>query len=135
MTETTLIALLFAGGLLSAPAAHADVRGGINVAPPPALVVASPPPLAAVPGSPVFYGTGASYNLFVYGHRYYSVHNGIWFSVASSGGAWRTIPTERVPKPVLAVPATYYAVPPGQARKMGAQAFVPPGQARNNKNN
>jgi hypothetical protein len=126
---------LFAGGLLSAPAAHADVRGGLNVAPPPALVVASPPPLAAVPGSSVFYGTGARYNLFVYGNRYYSVHKGTWFSVASSGGAWRIIPTERVPKPVLAVPTTYYAVPSGQGATMGAHAFVQPGQARNNKHN
>ncbi len=43
MTETTLIALLLAGGLLAPAPAHADVNVGINIAPPPAFVVASPP--------------------------------------------------------------------------------------------
>ena len=134
MTETTLIALLLAGGLFSASPAHADVNVGINVAPPPVLAVASPPHLVAVPGSPVFYGPNANYNLFVYGGRYYSFHSGTWFFAASSGGSWSIIATERVPRPVLAVPATYYKIPPGQAKKMGAQAFVPPGQAKKNKN-
>ena len=57
MTETTLVALLLAGGPLApAPAPAVDVNIGINVAPPPALVVASLLRLRTVPGSPVFYG-------------------------------------------------------------------------------
>jgi len=55
MTETTLIALLLVGGLFGPAPAHADVNIGIDVAPPPALVVASPPRLVTVPGSPVFW--------------------------------------------------------------------------------
>ena len=61
MTETTLRALLLAAGLLSAAPAQADVNIGINVAPPPALIDASPPHVVAVPNSPV---------------HYYSFHNG-----------------------------------------------------------
>ena len=91
MTETTLIALLLAGGLFSASPAHADVNVGINVAPPPVLAVASPPHLVAVPGSPVFYGPNANYNLFVYGGRYYSFRSGTWFFAASPGGSWSII--------------------------------------------
>ncbi len=102
---------------------------GINVAPPPALIVASPPHVVAVPNSPVHYVPSSNYNLFVHGGRYYSFHNGSWFFAASSGGSWSIVATERVPKPVLAVPTTYYKIPPGQAKKMGAQSFVPPGQA------
>ena len=130
MTETTLVALLLAGGLLAPAPAHADVNIGINVAPPPAFVVASPPRLVAVPGSPVFYGPSANYNVFIYGGRYYSFHGGTWFVAASPGSSWSIIATNRVPQPVLAVPATYYKIPPGQAKKMGAQPFVPPGQAK-----
>jgi hypothetical protein len=130
MTETTLVALLFAGGLLAPAPAHADVNIGINVAPPPAIVVASPPRLVAVPGSPVFYGPGANHNLFVYAGHYYSFHGGAWFVAASPGSSWSIIATNRVPQPVLAVPPTYYKIPPGQAKKMGAQPFVPPGQAK-----
>jgi len=130
MTETTLLTLLLAGGLLAPAPAHAGVNVGINVAAPPALVVAAPPHLVAVPGSPVFYGPGANYNLFVHGGRYYSFHGGTWFVAANPGSSWSIIATNRVPEPVLAVPATYYKKPPGQAKKMGAQPFVPPGQAK-----
>src|SRR6266540_4872984 len=123
MTETTLVALLLAGRLLAPAPAHADVNIGINVAPPPAFVVASPPRLVAVPGSPVFYGPSANYNLFIYGGRSYSFHGGTWFVAASSGSAWSIIATNRVPQPVLAVPATYYKIPPGQAKKDGRAAI------------
>ena len=116
MTETTLIALLLVGGLFGPAPAQADVNIGIDVAPPPALVVASPPRLVTVPGSPVFYGPSANYNLFVYAGRYYSLHGGTWFIAASSGSSWGIIATNRVPQPVLAVPATYYKIPPGQAK-------------------
>jgi len=129
MTETTLMTLLLAASLLSAAPAQADVNIGINVAPPPALIVASPPHVVAVPNSTVHYVPSSNYNLFVHGGRYYSFHNGSWFFAASSGGSWSIVATERVPKPVLAVPTTYYKIPPGQAKKMGAQSFVPPGQA------
>lgn len=108
MTETsTLIALLLAGNLLAPAPAPVDVNVGVTVAPP-ALAVTSPPLLAAVPGSPVFYAPSANYNLFVYGDRYYSFHRNTWFSAASPGSTWNIIATSRVPKPVLAVPATYY---------------------------
>ena len=69
-----------------------------------------------------------------YGGRYYSWHHGTWFFAAGPGGAWSILATERVPKPVLAVSTSYYKIPPRQAKKMGAQSFVPPGQAKQNKN-
>ncbi len=113
MTETTLVALLLAGGLLAPAPAPADVNTGINVAPPPALVAASLLRLRTVPGSPVFYGPSADYNLFAYGGRYYSFYGGTWFVAASPGSSWGIIATNRVPRPVLAVPATYYKIPSG----------------------
>jgi hypothetical protein len=41
------------------------------------------------------------------------------------------VATDRVPRPVLGVPAKYYKTPPGQAKKVAAGGpGVPPGHAR-----
>lgn len=124
MTETTLIALALVGSLVAPVPARADVNAGVNVARPPVLVIAAPPRLVAVPGSPVFYSPTANDTLFAYGGGYYTVHGGTWFFAASPGSAWNIIATDRVPRPVLAVPATYYKISPGRAQKMGAPPFV-----------
>ena len=117
MNRMTWMALAIAVGLLPAPPALADLKIDINLAPPP-LVVAAPPPMVLVPGTAVHHVPSVSFNLFVYGGRYYSFHNGVWFSAASHNAPWIAIATDRVPKPVLGVPATYYKIPPGQAKKM-----------------
>ncbi len=116
MADPTLIALLLAGGLLSATPAHA----GTSVASPPTLAVQSPPRLVAVPGSPVLYGPREPYTLFVYRGRYYSFHRGTWFLAAGPGNAFldvelQTSPTDlrklvetvlRRGCPVVAIPAS-----------------------------
>ena len=99
MTETTLIAILLTGGLLAGAAEPRDS----NVVAPPALVVAAPPRLAAIPNSPVLYGPNASYTLLAYGGRYYSFHNGAWFFATGPGSSWHSIESTRVPMPVRAV--------------------------------
>jgi hypothetical protein len=88
-------------------------------APPPPVVIAAPPRVVVVPGSPVHYAPGVDFNLFVYGGRHYRFHDGHWFFATSHGGPWTFVARERVPQPVLAVPVTYYKVPPGHAKKMG----------------
>ena len=100
----------------------------VVVAPPP-LVFAAPPALVVVPGSPVYYVPSANFNVFVFGGRYYSLHDGAWFMAPNHAGPWGVVPAGRVPQPVLAVPHAYYKVPPGQAKKMSAQD-VPPGHAK-----
>jgi hypothetical protein len=138
MIATSLITLS-AAGLLSVTLAHAgaNVSVGVNVGvplpPPPVVVVAppvvvapappppvviGPPPIVVIPGSPVYYAPGADFNLFVYGGRQYRFHEGNWFIATSSGGPWTFVARERVPQPVLAVPVTYYRIPPGHAKKM-----------------
>src|SRR5262245_19295080 len=87
-------------------------------APPPPVVIA-PPQMVVIPGSPVFYAPGAEFNLFAYGGRQYRLHEGNWFVATSARGPWAFVARERVPQPVLAVPVTYYRIPPGHAKKMG----------------
>lgn len=100
----------------------------IVVAPPP-IVFAAPPALVLVPGSSVYYVPSANFNVFVFGGRYYSLHNGTWFMAPSHSGPWATVPPERVPHSVIAVPHAYYKIPPGHAKGMGAPG-VPSGHAK-----
>jgi len=145
MVATGLITLS-AAGLLPVTLAYAgaNVSVGVNVGvpvPPPPVVVAppvvvvappvvvapappppvviGPPQLVVIPGSTVYYAPGADFNLFVYGGRHYRYHEGNWFIAAAPGGPWAFVARERVPQPVLAVPGTYYRIPPGHAKKMG----------------
>lgn len=116
--ENSFLILSLAAALMGPAPAHADVNVGINIgtpAPPPVVVTA--PHLVLVPASPVYYAPGVSYNLFVFGGRYYSFHEGVWFHSATGKGSWTVLAVERVPRPLLAVPVTYYKIPPGHARK------------------
>jgi hypothetical protein len=122
--EKTLTALTLALGLLGAHPAHAEVNIGINVgtpAPPP-VIVAPPPQVVIVPGTTAYHAPSLGYNLFVHNGRYYSFHHGAWFYTPKWGAAWTPIAVERVPRPVLAIPVTYYRIPPGHAKKLGPPA-------------
>jgi hypothetical protein len=132
-TRPYLAALALATLALAAgPAAAADVKIGINIAVPPPPVVLAPPPLVVVAGTPVHHVPSASFNLFVYHNRYYSLHNGTWFVAAGPRAPWTVVAVEAVPKPVLGVPVKHYKIPPGHAKKMRAQdgGWCPPGQAK-----
>jgi hypothetical protein len=128
------VAAVAAIGIGTGIAAANDVNVGVNtgVPGPPPFVVTAPPTVIIIPGTTVYRIPSASFNLFVFGGRYYSFHNDAWFLSASYSGPWKMIAVQQVPKPVLGVPVTYYKIPPGQAKKMGLAA-VPPGQAKGHK--
>ena len=98
----------------------------VVVAPPPPPVVMAPPQVVVVPGSGVYYAPGVHFNMFVYGRRYYSFHNGVWFFSRRHSGPWKVVATERVPRQVRGVPAKYYRVPPGHMKRMGGPPGPPP---------
>ena len=102
-----------------APAEAGDVNVGINIGvpAPPAIVIAAPPQLAVVPGSPVFYAPALEVNFFSYGGRYYTYSGGAWFMSRHYRGPWSYVAVAHVPPPVLAVPVAYYRVPPGHVKK------------------
>jgi len=135
MSWTTIAASIVAvsaTGLLCVTSAYADsISIGINIGtpppPPPPVVIAAPPQVVVVPGSPVSYAPGVDFNLFVYGGRYYRFHDSAWFIATSYGGPWTFVVRERIPQPVLAVPVTYYKIPPGHAKKMRGPGFDGPG--------
>jgi hypothetical protein len=119
--------------------AAGSVSVNIGVPPPPSIVLPAPPSIVVVPNSPVYYAPDVDFNLFVYEGRYYTFHDGSWFYATSHSGPWVFIAPERVPRPVVAVPAPYYKIPPGHARRMGPHDApgqgpgvpgCPPGQAK-----
>src|SRR2546428_11888162 len=122
---------LTATGLPITEAVAADVNVGINIGvpAPPRIVLAAPPPAAVVPNTAVSYVPSVNFNLFVYSGRYYTFHDRSWFQATSHSGPWAFIATERDPRPVVALPVTYYKVPPGHAKKMGPPATAPAGRA------
>lgn len=117
MRTTGIAVLLCAGALVTAAPADAQVSVNVNIGPPP-VIFAAPPRVVVVPQTPVYYVPDTTYNVFVYGGRYYSFHNGAWFLATAHGGPWAFVPVEHVPRPVILVPHRYYKVPPGHAKKM-----------------
>jgi hypothetical protein len=84
------------------------------------LNIGSPPPLVAVPGLPVHHAPAVPHNYFVYGGYYYLFHEGTWFYSPYYNGPWASLVIHQVPRPILAVPVTYYKrVPPGHMKEGG----------------
>jgi hypothetical protein len=128
MGKLIVVGVALVGAALLASPAAAEVNVNINVGPPP-VIFSAPPRVVVVPRTPVYYAPDTSYNVFVYGGRYFSFHEGNWFLAASHGGPWAFVPVEQVPRPLLAVPVRYYKIPPGHLKKMHRD-HCPPGQAK-----
>ncbi len=111
---------------IGAPAPVVPVAPALPPPPPPMLIPS--PRVTKVPESEVYYVPGASFNLFVFRGHYYSFHRGVWFQGSTHNGPWTVVEMRHVPPPVLAVPARYYRIPPGQAKKLGLGG--PPGHAK-----
>jgi hypothetical protein len=97
----------------------------VVIAPPPPIVVAAPPPLVVVPTVPtVRYAPALETDVFVYGGRWYYPYHGHWFVGPSYRGPWSPVAFARLPRPVVAVPARYYRVPPGHWKHGGPPGHV-----------
>jgi hypothetical protein len=94
--------------------AQVSVNIGINLP--------APPPLVAVPASPVMYAPGVAANYFFYGGQYYVFANGVWHVGRRHNGPWVVLAPEYVPRPILTVPVQYYRVPPREWRQWRGEA-------------
>ena len=119
MTRTwpLLTIALVVVALLASVAAAADVNMNINLGWPPPLIVEKPR-VVVVPDSGVYRAPNLEFNVFMFGGKYYSLHNDQWFMTVKVGAPWTPIVYERVPVEVRAVPVKYYKIPPGHAKKM-----------------
>jgi hypothetical protein len=81
-----------------------DVNIGINLASYPALV--------PVPGYPVYYAPGLSWNYFFYDGMYWVYQGDRWYASSWYNGPWYLVSEDAVPFFVLRVPVRYYRQPP-----------------------
>ena len=81
------------------------------------IFVGDPPAMVSIPGTPVYHAPSVPHNYFYYRWQYYLFHQGAWFVAANCNGPWTVIALDHVPKPILAVPVTYYKVPQGHWKK------------------
>ena len=104
----------------SAVAADVNINSGW---PPPAIL--RKPAVVVVPETKVYRAPSLEFNVFVFGGKYYSLHNDRWYMTARVGAPWTPLIVEHVPTEVRAVPVKYYKMPPGYAKK-----GCPPGLAK-----
>jgi hypothetical protein len=114
----------------------------INIAGPPvaAMVVPAPPPVIVtrpefvlVPGTQVYSAPRVDFNVFLFGGRYWSHHNDVWYVTARPGAPWTRVAVATVPVQVRAVPVKYYKVKPRHVREVeheGGHRGCPPGLAK-----
>ena len=111
-----LAGLVMAAVLGSAGLAPAQVNVDIGIH------LGSPPPLVAVPESPVMYAPSVNGNFFFYQGGYYVFRRGAWYMAPRHDGPWAVVAPEYVPRPLLFVPVRYYRVPPPEWKGWHAEA-------------
>ena len=88
MSKRSLLAIMLASRCRSALRSPAALAGQVNVGvsisvpPPPPIVLPAPPAVVVVPNSPVSYAPGVTSISSDYDGRYYTFHDGAWFSRA-----------------------------------------------------
>ena len=142
MKRQSVLASLVMGlslGMAIGPAAAGDVNVNIGA---PAVVVAPPmittqPQLVVVPGSAVYTAHALEHRhrarifvaqalgdlaidapVFLFGGKYWSHHNDVWFVTSRPGARWTKVAVTAVPHEVRGVPVTYYKVKPKHAKGM-----------------
>ncbi len=120
-----LVTLLSLPGLGAADSFSLGVNtGNVSIG----VHLGAPPSMVLVPGLPVYRAPEVNGNYFYYSGQYYLEQDGVWFAALRYNGPWVVV--RQVPAPVLAVPVTYYKIPPGQAKKDDhRKQFMDPGSA------
>jgi hypothetical protein len=122
MNRQTMLAVVVgvSVGISMGVAGAGDVNVNIGA---PAVVVAPPmitiqPQVAIVPGTTVYTAPNVDFNVFLFGGKYWSLHNDVWFVTPRPGARWIRVAVAAVPHEVRGVPASYYKVKPKHAKGM-----------------
>jgi hypothetical protein len=107
--------LLIAVAILGSSVAPADAQVSVGIAAPGISIginVPTYPPLAPVPGYPVYYAPGLNVNYFFYDGLFWVYQGDNWYASSWYNGPWQIVAPYAVPVYVLQVPVRYYRVPP-----------------------
>jgi hypothetical protein len=107
--------------------ASAEVNVNINIGPPP-IVVAEPPAVVMIPGSPVFFVPVPDIDIFFYDGYWWSPRGSQWYRAKAYKGPWGVVNKRYVPSHVFRVPKDYRKayekekhIPYGQWKKHGKE--------------
>lgn len=113
------VALFAAFG--TGPAA-AGVNVNVNIGPP-AVVVAAPPEVVAVPNSMVYFAPGVSAELLFFEGFWWTPKEGRWFRARGYDGPWTIVGPRHVPREIG-------HLPPGYRGTYGRGEHIPYGQLK-----
>jgi len=115
------------GAALFAAAGAAPAAAGVNVnvnIGPPAVVVAEPPEVVAVPQSMVYFAPGVSVELLFFDGFWWTPKEGRWFRARGYDGPWTIVGPRHVPREIGHLPRDYRSaygrgehVPYGQLKR------------------
>ena len=132
MKKIALIALLALGVMFvigtsysKEATAELNINVGINVPPPPHLVIPAPPPMFVIPGTYVYFAPEVDVDIFFYHGYWYRPYRGHWYRSRSYNGKWAYISPKNVPSGLLRLPPDFRHVPPGHRH-------VPHGELKKN---
>jgi len=109
-----ILALMLMGlGQMDKAIAEVNIKVGINVPPPPPLVIPSPPPMYVIPRTYVYFAPNIEVDVFFYHGYWYRPHQGHWYQSKNYNGHWVYIAPPKVPTVLLDLPPNFRRVPPG----------------------
>jgi hypothetical protein len=97
--------------MITPTASTAEVNVSVSI-PLPGLVISSPPDMAVVPGTYVYYPPEVSADIFFYEGHWYRSHSNGWYIASGYNGPWRTVGVGHVPRAVMNVPHGYRGTRP-----------------------
>jgi len=107
-------ALLLMGiGQLDKAIAEVNIKVGINVPPPPPLVIPAPPSMYVIPRTYVYFAPEVEMDVFFYHGYWYRPHQGHWYRSENYNEHWVYISPKKVPTVLLDLPPNFRHVPPG----------------------
>jgi hypothetical protein len=107
---TTLLVL---AGLLDRGSTEVNVSVGINIPPPPPLMIPAPPPMFVIPRTYVYFAPDVDVDVFFYQGYWYRPHQGRWYRSRAYNGKWVYLSPKSVPRALINVPPDFRHVPPG----------------------
>lgn len=108
----TVAAALLGAVLLAAfdaAPATAGVNVNVNIGPP-AVVIAEPPEVVAVPQSMVYFAPGVSVELLFFDGYWWTPKEGRWFRARGYDGPWTIVGPRSVPAEIVRLPRDYRTV-------------------------
>ncbi len=88
-----------------------DVNVGVNIGPPPPVVIPAPPSVIVIPGTYVYYAPDVQVDILFFHGYWYRPYQGHWYRATVYNGPWVYIEPHRIPAPLVHLPPNYRYVP------------------------